>query len=169
MLALCGHFSPVFGTRPNSPHTFRIFMPLALTQCELCDREGWQVAQTEDAIPSCGWSAVEDAREARQWGRMLAQTLFPEAYPKPKPRSHQLGESIFERVKAAYRIEDVAHRLTTLYGHRTLSGKCPFHGEIKGRALVIFTDSQTWRCYGKCQDSGDVISLVRKAMESGLW
>ena len=146
-------------------------MPLALTQCELCDREGWQVAQSEDAIPYCNFEAVSDMEQARQWGRMLAQALFPEAYPKPKPKqhSHQLGDSIFDRVKEAFRIEDVAHRLTTLYGHRTLSGRCPFHGERKGRAFVIFIDSQSWRCYGKCQDGGDVISLVRKAMESGLW
>jgi len=146
-------------------------MPLALTQCELCDREGWQVAQSEDAVPYCNFEAVSDMQQARQWGRMLAQALFPEAYPTPKPKqhSHQLGDSIFERVRAAYRIEDVAHRLTTLHGHRTLSGRCPFHGERKGRAFVIFVDSQRWKCFGKCQDGGDVISLVRKAMESGLW
>ena len=143
--------------------------PLTFTNCELCEKDGWQLNQDADLVPWCTFKPVESVQQAKQIGRRLSELLFPEAYPKPKPKNYQVGESIFERVRSAYRIEDVAHKLTNLYGSKTLSGKCPFHNERTGRAFVVWVETQTWKCNGKCQDGGDVISLVRKAMEGGLW
>lgn len=78
------------------------------------------------------------------------------------------GLNIFERVKAAVRIEDVAYSLTDLYGHgTTLTGPCPFH-QGTGREFVIWTDIQEWKCYGRCQMGGDVIHLIWACQKEGL-
>ena len=79
------------------------------------------------------------------------------------------GLSIYERVKMAVRVEDIAESLTRLYGNgKTLTGKCPFHNEKKGRSFVIWTDIQEWKCYGKCFMGGDVIHLIYECEKKGL-
>ncbi|HKB89433.1 MAG TPA: CHC2 zinc finger domain-containing protein [Opitutaceae bacterium] len=40
----------------------------------------------------------------------------------------------------------------------SLVGKCPVHHEHHGAAFVVFGDGH-WKCFGKCQRSGDVIDL----------
>src|ERR1700704_3498653 len=40
----------------------------------------------------------------------------------------------------------------------SLVGKCPLHNEHHGDAFVVFDDGH-WRCFGKCQKSGDVTDL----------
>lgn len=44
------------------------------------------------------------------------------------------------------------------HGRDYISYKCPFHNEAKGYSLVVYADH--WRCYGKCQTSGDVIGWL---------
>ena len=39
-------------------------------------------------------------------------------------------------------------------------GKCPLHGERHGEAFSI--KGNRWRCFGKCQDQGDIVDLVEK-------
>lgn len=36
-------------------------------------------------------------------------------------------------------------------------GKCPFHQEHKGMALLIYPDARRWECRGKCGAGGDVV------------
>lgn len=82
-----------------------------------------------------------------------------------KPKSAGLAAAI----KASLKIEDVAERLTSLRGMgNRLKGKCPLHGEEKGEALSIWTDSQTWRCFGACATGGDVIDFIQECSEKGL-
>lgn len=38
--------------------------------------------------------------------------------------------------------------------------KCPFHGERKGYSLAVWADG--FRCFGKCQISGDVFDWLRR-------
>jgi CHC2-type zinc finger protein len=40
----------------------------------------------------------------------------------------------------------------------SLVGKCPLHNEHRGAAFVLFDDVH-WKCFGKCEKSGDVIDL----------
>jgi DNA primase len=37
--------------------------------------------------------------------------------------------------------------------------KCPFHGERKGYSLVVWSDG--YRCFGKCQTSGDLFDWLK--------
>lgn len=79
------------------------------------------------------------------------------------------GESITDRVKAAYRVEDIAERLTELrgYGNR-LKGRCPFHKEQRGQSFTVYIDTQSWYCFGQCATGGNVITLARFAEANGL-
>ena len=105
-------------------------------------------------------ASVEICR--RLWPEVTEPLLQP---LKPCPA---IGASLIERIKSAYRIEDVAHRLTELRGTGTLTGKCPLHREEHGRSFVVWVDSQRWRCYGTCSKGGDVIDLWTAARQAGL-
>lgn len=42
------------------------------------------------------------------------------------------------------------------------SGFCPFHPNSRTPAFVVFEDSGTWRCFGACNEGGDVFSFLMK-------
>jgi len=149
--------------------------------CDLCGKHGRALdpASPEEG-PRCMFFTSEDIENWQRRASSLEVTLdlirelWPEAGPAKVSRGHTApatipGESRFERAKRALRIEQVAGELTQLRGGHTLKGKCPLHDEQKGESLVIWTEIQAWRCYGKCAAGGDVIEFVRRAMERGLW
>ena len=72
-------------------------------------------------------------------------------------------------IKAAYRVEDIAARLTDLHGGDVLTGKCPLHREREGQAFAVWVRDQRWRCFGKCGVGGDVVDLINEARGRGLW
>jgi DNA primase len=41
--------------------------------------------------------------------------------------------------------------------------KCPFHREVKGYSLVVYSDH--WQCFGACQETGDVIKWIMKRQD----
>lgn len=41
-------------------------------------------------------------------------------------------------------------------------GFCPFHDNRHSPALAVFPATQTWRCFGACNDGGDVFAWVMK-------
>lgn len=45
---------------------------------------------------------------------------------------------------------------------RHLRGICPFHDD-SDPSLVVYPETGTWFCFGKCHEGGDVISFVMKA------
>lgn len=78
------------------------------------------------------------------------------------------GLTLFERVKSAVAVEDIAERLTELRGNSVLKGKCPLHNEQNGEAFAVYKDTQTWRCFGSCNVGGDVIALIQECMERDI-
>jgi len=79
------------------------------------------------------------------------------------------GGSLAERVKATFRVEDIAARLTDLRpGSRgSLKGFCPLHSE-RTPSFVVWPESQRWRCFGACAAGGDVWELWYRARKAGL-
>lgn len=41
-------------------------------------------------------------------------------------------------------------------------GFCPFHHNTRTPAFVVFPDSGTWRCFGECNEGGDIFRFVMK-------
>ena len=65
-------------------------------------------------------------------------------------------------------IVEVAQRLTDMrHMGRTWKGLCPFHAE-RHESFVVWPETRTWRCFGACAESGDVVSLWGKAKRAGL-
>jgi hypothetical protein len=79
------------------------------------------------------------------------------------------GNSIFDRVKAAVSVEELAGRFTELTpaGPFRFKGLCPLHTE-RTPSFHINTDRDLWHYFGACQQGGDVITLAQCLMERGL-
>ena len=45
---------------------------------------------------------------------------------------------------------------------KNYTGFCPFHANSRTPAFVVFPDSGTWRCFGQCNEGGDIFRFVMK-------
>lgn len=45
---------------------------------------------------------------------------------------------------------------------KNYTGFCPFHQNTRTPAFVVFPETGTWRCFGACNEGGDVFSYVMK-------
>ncbi len=45
---------------------------------------------------------------------------------------------------------------------RNYIGFCPFHSNTKTPAFVVWPETGTWRCFGQCNEGGDVFKFVMK-------
>jgi len=45
---------------------------------------------------------------------------------------------------------------------KNFTGFCPFHPNVHTPAFVVFPDSGTWRCFGQCNEGGDIFKYVMK-------
>jgi len=45
---------------------------------------------------------------------------------------------------------------------KNYTGFCPFHSNTRTPAFVVFSETGTWRCFGQCNEGGDIFSFVMK-------
>jgi len=45
---------------------------------------------------------------------------------------------------------------------KNYTGFCPFHANTRTPAFVVFPESGTWRCFGECNEGGDIFRYVMK-------
>ncbi len=45
---------------------------------------------------------------------------------------------------------------------KNYTGFCPFHANTRTPAFVVFPDSGSWRCFGQCNEGGDIFQYVMK-------
>lgn len=156
-------------------------MPSAL--CGSCDRFFQQASGGFPpwdtlclfADPECAtWDArvaeIQAILDSRRQSHCDIRAMFLLKCDSRCPRdtvAPERGASLIDRVKAAYRIEDVADRLTEMrWNGKRGMGRCPFHDD-SSPSFSVDTEKQRWKCFAAC-GHGDVIDMLRLAKERGV-
>lgn len=59
-------------------------------------------------------------------------------------------------------VEIVGESVKLRKSGKSYTGFCPFHPNKRTPAFAVFPDSGTWRCFGACNEGGDVFSFLMK-------
>jgi DNA primase len=71
--------------------------------------------------------------------------------------------SSIDEIKARIDIVDLVSESVQLRRTgKNYIGFCPFHPNSRTPAFVVFPDSGTWRCFGQCNEGGDIFKYVMK-------
>jgi DNA primase len=68
-----------------------------------------------------------------------------------------------DEIKARLDILDIVSENVQLRrSGKNYTGFCPFHANTRTPAFVVFPETGTWRCFGECNDGGDIFKYVMK-------
>jgi DNA primase len=68
-----------------------------------------------------------------------------------------------DEIKARLDIVDLVSESVQLRkSGKNFTGFCPFHSNTRTPSFVVFPDTGTWRCFGACNDGGDIFKYVMK-------
>ncbi len=71
--------------------------------------------------------------------------------------------STIDEIKARLDIVDVVSESVQLRrSGKNYTGFCPFHSNTRTPAFVVFPETGTWRCFGQCNEGGDIFGFVMK-------
>lgn len=71
--------------------------------------------------------------------------------------------SSIDEIKSRIDIVDLVSETVQLRrSGKNYTGFCPFHSNIRTPAFAVFPDSGTWRCFGQCNEGGDIFKFVMK-------
>lgn len=71
--------------------------------------------------------------------------------------------SVIDEIKNRIDLLDIVSETVKLRRTgKNYTGFCPFHDNKRTPAFVVFADSGTWRCFGQCNEGGDVFKFVMK-------
>ncbi len=71
--------------------------------------------------------------------------------------------SVIDEVKARIDVVDLVSESVQLRRTgKNYIGFCPFHPNSRTPAFVVFPDSGTWRCFGQCNEGGDIFKFMMK-------
>lgn len=71
--------------------------------------------------------------------------------------------SVTDEIKDRIDIVDLVSETVELrHSGKNYTGFCPFHHNVNTPAFAVFPDTQTWHCFGECNDGGDIFSFVMK-------
>lgn len=71
--------------------------------------------------------------------------------------------SVIEEVKDRTDIVEIIGETVQLKkSGKNYTAFCPFHTNTRTPAFVVFPDTGTWRCFGACNEGGDVFSYLMK-------
>ena len=68
-------------------------------------------------------------------------------------------DQVKERVDA---VEIIGETVKLRKSGKNYTGFCPFHPNKRTPAFAVFPDTGTWRCFGACNDGGDIFSFLMK-------
>ena len=68
-----------------------------------------------------------------------------------------------DEIKSRIDIVDLVSESVQLrHSGKNYLGFCPFHPNTRTPAFAVFPDSGTWRCFGQCNEGGDIFRFVMK-------
>ncbi|MBN1537481.1 MAG: DNA primase [Anaerolineales bacterium] len=71
--------------------------------------------------------------------------------------------SVIDEIKARIDIVDLVSETVQLrHSGKNYTGFCPFHSNTRTPAFAVFPDSGTWRCFGQCNEGGDIFGFMMK-------
>ena len=72
--------------------------------------------------------------------------------------------SVIDEIKSKIDIVDLVSEAGVKLRHagRNYTGFCPFHDNKHTPSFVVWPESGTWRCFGQCNEGGDVFKFVMK-------
>ena len=72
--------------------------------------------------------------------------------------------STIDEIKSKIDIVDLVSEAGVKLRHagRNYTGFCPFHDNKHTPAFVIWPETGTWRCFGQCNEGGDIFKFVMK-------
>lgn len=71
--------------------------------------------------------------------------------------------STIDEIKARLNIVDLVSETVQLRrSGRSYIGFCPFHPNTRTPAFVVWPETGTWRCFGECNEGGDIFKFVMK-------
>jgi DNA primase len=71
--------------------------------------------------------------------------------------------SSIDEIKSRIDIVDLVSETVQLRrAGKNYTGFCPFHPNTRTPAFVVFQESGTWRCFGQCNEGGDIFRFVMK-------
>lgn len=72
--------------------------------------------------------------------------------------------STIDEIKSRIDIVDIVSEAGVKLRHagKNYTGFCPFHENKKTPAFVVWPESGTWRCFGQCNEGGDIFKFVMK-------
>ena len=76
----------------------------------------------------------------------------------------QIAMSTIDEIKSRIDIVDLVTEAGVKLRHagKNYTGFCPFHENKKTPAFVVWPESGTWRCFGQCNEGGDIFKFVMK-------
>lgn len=71
--------------------------------------------------------------------------------------------SVTDEIKDRIDIVDLVSESVELRrSGKNYTGFCPFHHNVNTPSFVVFPDTQTWHCFGECDEGGDVFNFIMK-------
>jgi DNA primase len=71
--------------------------------------------------------------------------------------------STIDEIKSRLDIVDLISESVQLRrSGKNYTGFCPFHSNTRTPAFVVFPETATWRCFGQCNEGGDIFGFVMK-------
>jgi len=71
--------------------------------------------------------------------------------------------SSIDEIKARIDIVDLVSESVQLrHSGKNYTGFCPFHPNTRTPSFVVFPATGTWRCFGQCNEGGDIFSFTMK-------
>lgn len=69
--------------------------------------------------------------------------------------------SVIDEIKARIDVVELVSETVNLRrSGKNYTGFCPFHENTRTPAFVVFPDTGTWRCFGQCNDGGDIFKFL---------